>query len=199
MTNAIIVVGAQWHSQARGAAYIFGRNSNGNWVQRQRLVRVESQINDLFGGSVAVDRGMILVGAPGARPPELDPERQSGVVYGFLPGTTQYLESFRLHPPEGLEAFEFGLSIAMFDKYIAVGAARLVEFFDPGDAVVSTYSRDGSSVLPLGIVPRTPNSTSISIANNLLLVGSPYDGGECTDRGDCRGQANLYHLNRFAP
>ena len=37
---------------------------------------------------------------------------------------------------------------------------------------------------------------SVSIANNLLLVGSPFTGS-CLFSFACVGRANLYDLNRF--
>ena len=44
-----------------GAAYIFIRNSLGNWVQTQKLVPAGTA--EGFGSSVAIDEGMIIVGA----------------------------------------------------------------------------------------------------------------------------------------
>jgi hypothetical protein len=81
MTSAIIVVGGG------GAAYILDRNCSGNWVQRQQLVG--SGEPGGFGAAVAVDRGMILVGAPdtivpGREPLPDDYLRVSGLVYGFV-------------------------------------------------------------------------------------------------------------------
>jgi hypothetical protein len=203
MTNAIIVVGAPWHDQARGAVYILGRNKSGSWVQRQKLVAIERQTSDQFGTAVAVDRGMILVGAPTAVPPGLDPDLDfplRGVVYGFLPGTTQYLESFQLYQTrDGLPFQDFGSSIAMFDKRIAVGGSEFSQDGEvEGRALVATYTRDGSSVLPLGFVSHDTTAVSVAIANNLLLVGSPFTGA-CLFAGSCVGRANLYHLNRFEP
>jgi hypothetical protein len=200
MTNAIIVVGAPWNDQARGAAYILARNQSGNWVQRQKLVAIAAQPSDQFGSAVAVDRGMILIGARTAVPPGNPEFPLRGVVYGFLPGTTRYLESFQLYqPPDGLPFQDFGTSIAMFDKRIAVGGSEFSQDSEvEGRALVATYTREGSSVLPLGFVSRETTAVSVAIANNLLLVGSPFTGA-CLFAGSCVGRANLYHLNRFEP
>lgn len=205
MTSAIIVVGGG------GAAYILGRNSSGNWVQRQKLVG--SGEPGGFGDSVAVDRGMILVGAPNTIVPGHEPTPEdpvpsvSGAVYGFVPGGTQYVEAFKLD--QGLDefnAYQFGLSIAMRNDRIAVGASSPFSWFDSESGrqgLVVTYSRDGSIVRPLGIFgdhrsygPRAP--VSIGIANNVLLVGSPFSG-YCPWQERCAGEAVLTDLNRFEP
>jgi hypothetical protein len=198
MTNAIIVVGAPGGE----AAYILARNSSGNWAQRQKLVPPSEPFLS-FGTAVAVDRGMILVGAPGADVPGEDPNSVEGAVFGFLPGATRYVESFRLYPdpdsvPDSLGYWSFGSTIAMFDKRIAIGGLEAPTNDLPW-AIVSTYSRDGSSVLPLGhIRDGRAVSTGMAIANNLLLIGSSRDGSLiCALYGICGGSAALLHLNQF--
>jgi hypothetical protein len=187
MTNSIIVVGSLHQ------AYIFGRNSSGKWVQRQKLVAVDTKPGDGFGLSVAVDRGMILIGAPYADVPGVDPEQANGAVYGFLGGSSGYLESFRLLPRGNL----FGHTIAMFGDRIAVAGADMPAGI-PDTGFVWTYTREGSSLIPLGLALTGPN-TSISIANNLLLVGSPYFYECYTVMMGCTGSAHLFNLNRFVP
>src|SRR5688572_5417010 len=83
------------------AAYTFRRNSSGNWVQAQKLVPAVPA--DGFGTAVAIDRDMILVGAPsvdleggdrGSLTPDFD--IAGGAVFGFLPGASGCIESFKL-------------------------------------------------------------------------------------------------------
>jgi hypothetical protein len=195
MTNVIIVVGSE------GAAYILGRNSNGNWVRRQKLVG--SGEPGGFGAAVAVDRGMILVGAPGTIVPGREPLpddylRVSGVVYGFLPGATRYVEAFKLEQRlDEFSAYQFGQSIAMRNDRIAVGASEEFDFIFRESGLpgfVLTYSRDGSIVRPLGIAS---GGASVDIANNVLLIGSPLSG-YCPFQDSCAGAAALLDLNRFA-
>jgi hypothetical protein len=206
MTNRIIVAGAP----GANAAYILGPNSTGRWVQRQKLVQAAGPSGS-FGSAVAVDRDMILVSAPDALVPGVDVERPlRGLVYGFLPGATQYLESFQLSQhgpdvePDGLpDAWPFGRSIAMFDEHIVIGGDRIEDDGEtPGVALVATYRREGSSVIRVGSlypvdVGVVTVPTSMSIANNLLLVGSPY--GNCPFVAGCTGNATLFHLNRLVP
>jgi hypothetical protein len=211
MTNRIIVVGAPVGGpQFTGEAYILGKNSSGNWVRRQKLVAAGLQNGDDYGRAVAVDRGMILVGSPNATLSEVGNDQPiRGRVYGFLPGGTQYVESFQLSQllpfePGGLpEVWTFGQSIAMFDTHIAVGGSVLEASseFSPR-MVVATFSRAGSSVQRVGTAMDLIGGTepvSISIANNLLLVGSPFGGSSCIFQFECIGDARLFHLKQFVP
>ena len=61
----------------------------------------------------------------------------------------------------------------------------------------NAYVRDGSSVVPLGTVGSEGPPFSISIANNWLLVGSPF-AGYCPYDQNCLGAASVFDLNRFA-
>ncbi|NCC37159.1 MAG: hypothetical protein EOM24_34895, partial [Chloroflexia bacterium] len=49
-------------NDAQGAAYVFTRSGT-SWSQQQKLVADDGAEDDLFGGSVALDRETVLVGA----------------------------------------------------------------------------------------------------------------------------------------
>ena len=55
------VVGSDRANSRKGSAYIFTRNSNGNWIQQAKLDGEET--GDQFGWSVAVDGDTVVVGA----------------------------------------------------------------------------------------------------------------------------------------
>jgi hypothetical protein len=56
-----LLVGARGHL-GRGAAYLYWR-VNGGWIQRAKLTAADGAADDAFGGSVAIDGGLGLVGA----------------------------------------------------------------------------------------------------------------------------------------
>lgn len=187
MTNAIIV------TSAANAAYIFGRNSSGNWTRRQKLLPANPDVSE-FGTAVAVNRGMILVGAPGT----ITSENAIGTVHGFTPGAKRYEETLVLSAPDSIT--RFGYALAMFGDYVAVGGTEFItdpEFQRP--VAVWTYSRIGSTVQLLGQTGFGPGKfpASIAIANNLLLVGSPYDDVCVFFDLPCVGRADFFQLNRF--
>ena len=193
MTKQELVMGSS------GAAYIFRRNSLGNWVQGQKLVPAGTA--EGFGASVAIDQGMIIVGAP-AEDIETefdtpDDHWAGGAAYVFLPGVGRYVESLRLRPrvDEKDAYLDFGMQVAMFGRYITISAVGRPTFQRLAtEGIVFTYTRDGSTVLARGIASAHLQSTSMALANNWLLVG---DLGDQRCFFGCPGSATLYDVNRF--
>ena len=206
MTRRLFVVGSPglFVADAPGnAAYTFRRNSSGNWVQAQKLV--PAVFAPGFGTSVAIDRDMILVGAPFAEAeggdvgsPTPDGHIAGGAVFGFLPGVSGYIESFKLRPrpDERFEYEGFGSEIAMSGARIAVKATGFrppVRILPEG--LVFTYVRNGSSVLAHGITSRQAEITAMGLSNNALLIGAYLDQESC--RFVCVRTARIYDNNLF--
>lgn len=199
MTSRLFVVGSPG-----GAAYTFRRNSSGNWVQAQKLVPAVPA--DGFVAAVAIDRDMILVGAPfvdlegGDQGTPAD-HIAGGAVFGFLPGVSGYIESFKLRPrpDERSEYEQFGSSIAISGARIAVIATG---FLNPNggttpEGLAFTYTRNGSSVLARGIASRQGPVTAMGLSNNALLIGAFADTTSC--RFVCFREAFIYDDNLFEP
>ena len=178
------------------AAYIYGRNSSGNWVRRQKLLPANPDAID-FGFAVAVDRGLILVGAPGT----IFPDQGTGqaAFHGFTPGATSYVETFEISSPV-FGVWRFGSAIAMFGDHVAVISTPFpVDTESPDPVVVATFSRIGSTLQPLGTTGFGPGSfpALIALANNVLLVGSPFESSCDFFSIPCVGRADFFLLNRF--
>lgn len=102
-----------------GAAYVFKRQDAG-WVERQKLIAPDPQQLARLGTSVAVQDGIIAVGAPtadGAMP-------QSGAtyVYRYDPGTDQWHFERKLGPAIVTSNDKFGQSVDIEAGSIVVGA-----------------------------------------------------------------------------
>lgn len=211
VASGVIVIGAPGErsllSDATGAAYVFRRNSSGAWVQRQRLVATETQARDRFGAAVAIDKGMIVIGAPqvdveGGQfgefgTPTPDGHVAGGAAYGFVPVGGSFVETFKLRPrpDENFKYTEFGRQIEMFDKRIVVAALDPAVIRESG-GYVHTYARDGSIVTPVGLAAGFLASNSLALANQWLLVGIPVTT-ECAGTAPCIGEADVFDLNRF--
>ena len=67
LDGSLLLVGAPdadgLSSQNSGAAYLFEKNSDGNWSQTQKLTPSTLSANDNFGYSVAISGNLIFVGA----------------------------------------------------------------------------------------------------------------------------------------
>ena len=57
------IVGAYRDNLARGSAYIFERDSNGNWTFKQKLIADDAASSDYLGWSVAISGNYAIVGA----------------------------------------------------------------------------------------------------------------------------------------
>jgi hypothetical protein len=209
MTNTTLVIGSPvgrgLHFNVpryggTGAAYVFKRNSLGNWAQTQKLEPADPAFG--FGVSVAIDQGMIIVGAPGD---DLETEFDTpdfhwagGGAYVYLPVAGRYLETFRLRPTvEQKFAFvEFGFQVAMFGPNIAITAVAPYGFIDEfPHGFVFVYERNGSS-LPLlkGIGESHLASSSLALFNNQLMIG---DIGDNRCIFGCPGSVTLYNVNQL--
>lgn len=214
MTNRAFVVGSPRGSRRRiaglpaydqsGAAYIFRRGTDGRWKQGQKLLPSEPAPG--FGTSVAIDNDMIIVGAPKidieglpASPATPDGHTAGGAAYVFVPGIGRYVQARKLRPrPDELFQYQdFGYRVAMFGPHVAIGAARpyAPDGLFPFGLVVP-YTRDGTSLLPHGIVQGHVVAASMGLANNWLLLGVPY---ERSCPSGCVGSAHIYDMNRLPP
>ena len=216
----LVVVGA------RSAAYLFRRRSDGSWVHTQKLIAADTSPVESFGGAVAIDRGLIIVGAPdheclesevsfggfcdvsggGTRGP--NGIGAGGAAYGFVPVAGQYVQVFKLRPQpdEHANYHQFGRRIAMMGQYIVIDAAEqsaggdgIFEPFSIRNGLSFTYRRDGSTVTARGLTSGYVASDSIGLANNWLLIGTAHDNQfDCqTELQFCFGEGNIFDLNRF--
>jgi FG-GAP repeat len=189
----VMVVGAP----NKGHAYIYRRNSSGVWQRTQTLVPSDRGTRPDggrggFGTAVAIDRQMIIVGAPFTLDDQSD---FRGAAYGFTPGGGIYVATFMLEPSQDdFRHFFFGRQVAMFDQRIVIGAqSALSSDSELNGFVAVTYARAGSTVTPRSLVVSHLVGTSLSLANYRLLVGQPCS----TAPGLCSGRASFYNLNVF--
>ena len=210
----------------RGAAYLFRRRSDGAWVNMQKLVGADTSPVESFGGAVAIDRDMIIVGAPGHECVEREeweggfcdpsgggptgPAGAGGAAYAFVPVAGRYVQAFKLRPQpdEHANYFAFGRRIVMMGNHIVIDAAAQsspadsqIDIGARADGLTFTYRRDGSTVATRarGVTSGYVASDSIGLANNWLLVGTPFDSNnQCqSERLRCLGEASIFDLNRF--
>jgi FG-GAP repeat len=191
---AIGMAGPVMVASGIGSVHVFRRSSTGVWRHRQTLIASELGTEEGaragFGSAVAIDRGMIIVGAPdfsGA-----DPFSSEGAAYGFVIDGALYVETFKLQP-EGFTA-GFGQQIAMFGERIVVRATTGISTdCDGWQESAFSYTRAGSSVLPRGVAFSPGNGHSMALADQRLLVGT-----SCLDsRFPTPGRALLFRLNVF--
>ncbi len=168
-----VVVGAYGDDGNRGAAYVFTK-TGGAWTSTTtaaKLTASDGEANDEFGVSVAVDEDTVAVGA---HLHDLDVDGASmldaGAVYVFTKpaaGWTSSTESAKLTATDGAAGDEFGISVAIDENTVLVGAHQ-PDYVEEDE----TVSRPGS----VYVFDRDPESGKWS--QTAKLTASNGDGGD---------------------
>ncbi|NND64247.1 MAG: hypothetical protein HKN48_13745, partial [Flavobacteriaceae bacterium] len=144
ISGTYAVIGAVEKNAARGAAYVFERNSSGIWVQVAKLEAPIQQSSDRFGASVAIDGNNIIVGAYHEDEDQNDVNtlQNAGSAYIFSRVTGSWGLSQKIVASDRDTNDYFGYSVGIWDNKIIVGAynrntATLNEY---GGAYAFTYN-----------------------------------------------------------
>lgn len=137
-----IVVGAPFHADARGAAYVFERFGD-VWVETQELAATDGAKSHYFGRSVDVDGERIAIGASSAD----GVGEHTGAAYVFVRepgGSLGWALETKLFAFDGEEYDLFGWSIAVDGDRVVVGASQESELAHWAGAAYA-FRRDGVS------------------------------------------------------
>ncbi|MEM8487267.1 MAG: FlgD immunoglobulin-like domain containing protein [Bacteroidota bacterium] len=128
INNDVIVVGAvdaRENGIKTGAAYVFGRNNDGKWLQEERLIAEDGALNDKYGAAVATNGDYVMVGALDADHSNLN---NPGAVYVYLremgagDADVTWTPIQKLIPGDTQEGDSFGWSVAMSGDRAIIGA-----------------------------------------------------------------------------
>ena len=125
------------NSEARGAVYVFERDEETNlWRESAKLMGSDTEPNDFFGFSLAIENGVALIGAP----------RQNnitGSVYTYtLDHTTgNWTEGTKLNGETTAPNSAFGAAVALDGRQAIIGAAT----HDQGMGIAYIYDFDVES------------------------------------------------------
>ncbi|GAB5497455.1 MAG: hypothetical protein Phyf2KO_25350 [Phycisphaerales bacterium] len=120
--DGVVAVGAPWdndNGDNAGAVYLFDANTG---LQLMKLKPQDGFEGDIFGESVALENGVLAVGAIS----DDDNGSNSGSVYLFDVSTGEELH--KLAPADGIAFSYFGRSVAIDGDLVAVGAERDDDF-----------------------------------------------------------------------
>ncbi|MFL6282771.1 MAG: Calx-beta domain-containing protein [Pyrinomonadaceae bacterium] len=108
-----------------GAAYVFVRDANGQWIQRQKLTAGDGKANDIFSYyAVAIEGNMIVVGARRQDLGSGNPNDNSGAAYIFTRSGTVWNQQAKLSAGGFFRApgDEFGTSVGISRDTVIVSA-----------------------------------------------------------------------------
>ncbi len=122
-----------------GSVQVFFRSETG-WVQHQKLHASDALDNDEFGATLSMSRNYAVVGAP----KKSGVGRRSGAVYIFVRQGTEWVEQAKLLASDETRGDYFGISVAIDDNTVLVGAHRAnsAKFADSG--AVYVFERTGA-------------------------------------------------------
>jgi len=163
INNDTIVVGAYGEDTGgslAGATYIFEKSGE-VWIETQKIQGSDIDGNDYFGYSVAIDNGIIIVGAWG-----------KNSAYTFEYNGSSWVETQKISP--GI-SIEFGRFVAINNDIIAIGA--------PGTAgsLAYVYKNINSSWIEQQQLQGHDTEVSdrfgeyITINNNEIIIASPQE------------------------
>ncbi|CAM9776882.1 unnamed protein product [Heterosigma akashiwo] len=121
LSSSILVVGSYYDDDDgsnSGSAYIFTSNSNGTWVQADKVVASDGASADYFGNSVSrLSNSTFIVSAYG----DDDEGSASGATYVFTSNAGSWLQYDKIVPSDGAagDAFGYGISVLSSQKVVA--------------------------------------------------------------------------------
>ena len=101
-----------------GAAYIFERNENGDWEERQKITASDSMPNLYFGTTVFIAGDSAVVGATSIN------SSTPGAAYVFERSQDGWVEVKKLLASDGESGDVFGDTVSITNDYVIVGARQ---------------------------------------------------------------------------
>jgi hypothetical protein len=182
MDNRVVAVGAHGNSDngpLSGSAYLFDVASG---LQLNKLLPLDGGTNDFFGTTIAIDNGVVAVGA-WADSIFFD---HSGSAYLFDVATG--FQTAKMIPSDGHDRDHFGYAIAMDAGIVAIGAEQ---DGDNGFNSGSAYLFDATNGMEVAKILASDGGgfdyfgSAIATENGIVVVGAQGDD----DNGDASGSA----------
>jgi hypothetical protein len=183
MDGPVAAVAAQ-KDRDGGAVYVL-RFVGGEWVEEQKLTPVDGGAGPIFGHSLAMAGGRIIVGA--------NNDNGTGAAYVYAHDGASWVLEQKLTPPLGTNGDRFGETVAIRGAFCIVSATD-----ENGGAVESgaahVYWWSGEEWLHTQrLVPSDPLveaafGSSIAIGGNLAVIGAVLHD----DIGEGAGQAYAF-------
>ena len=127
-----LVAGATEHNEARGAAYLFHRES-GAWIQRHKIVPSDLGLDSRFGGAVSIDGDWLAIGAAGF---------ESEAVYTYKRNGNSWPQKQRIHTMADQVAFGSALKLDKGNLFISAEATYQGDKINTGKVFMYERSSD---------------------------------------------------------
>ena len=177
-----------------GAAYIFARQGN-SWIQQAKLTANDGDSFDWFGSSVAISGDVAVVGA--IREDGKGINSDSGAVYVFRKIGESWVQEAKVIGRDTREKHNFGYTVKTNGEIFVVGVPKggstgngAVYIFRFQDNV---WRQHGAA-----LIAQSGNNfgQSISLGNQMIIVGSPRDDNDEWEKQIKRGGTGAAYIFR---
>lgn len=175
MHGDLAIIGAYFKDAEQGAAYVFMRDDQDNWVEIKKIMASDAQDGARFGIDVAIQAGTEDTTAVVGAYYQNAPLNNSGMAYVFSKNGTTWTEQ-KIKPESSLTGDSYGISVDIHKKNIVVGA-WLEGINDAGAVYVFSKDGDGIWYEAQKLISDLPRNTrdefgySVAIHENYLAVG----------------------------
>ena len=174
-----------------GSAYIYRYNGS-SWIQEAKINASDGAAGDEFGNVVSIQGNVALIGSP----QDDDHGGASGSVYVYRYNGSSWIQEQKITPSDGAAGDYFGAAVSLDDDVALIGA-RVDDDngTDSGSAYI--YQYDGTSWIQEQKILASDGSAgdwfgmSVSLSNDVALIGSRLDD----DNGTDSGSAYIYRYN----
>ncbi|WP_204345530.1 T9SS type A sorting domain-containing protein [Psychroserpens algicola] len=171
-----LVVGADFEdaiANAAGAAYVFKRDSNGNWNEMQKITASNGATSDRFGFSIDIEGNRIIVGCPfrsfmvgSTNVPS------GGGAYIFERNDADVWNEVQYnYAMDRAQGDKFGNSVAISNGFALVGAFEE----DEDENGENTLNQAGSAYIFDANEPNTLSVTSLNSKSRIQAYPNPVD------------------------
>jgi hypothetical protein len=171
-----------------GSVYVFTRFGT-NWSQQTKFTAADSGAGDEFGGQVALDGDIAVIGARHDDDKGVD----SGSAYVFTRSGTAWSHQAKLTASDGAAGDEFGYSVAISGDTAVIGAPRDDDKSDDsGSAYV--FTRSGSSWSQQAKLAASDGAAgdvfgiSVAISGDTVVIGADL----ADEKGSNSGAAYVF-------
>ena len=180
-----MVIGAHYsrdNGSNSGSAYVFERDSNGNWNKQAKLLANDGNKNERFGLSVSISEETIIIGAH----QDDDNGVDSGSAYVFVRDSNgNWSQQAKLLANDGSTFDKFGSSVSISGETVAIKSQDTSASF--GATYVFTRDSSGNWNQQAKLVANDGSSGdyfgTTSISGNIMIIGSWGDDDQGTDSG----------------
>ena len=173
------IVGASRETIAEGAAYVYSKDSQGNWSFSQRLIANDPNIGAEFGGGVKFSDDYLVVAAGRA---DVDSFQRAGALYVYNYRNNSWEFGTKLVTSDMSNDAELGMNATSLDVEgnTIVGGAPGENFWTGSVYVFTRIGETWSEIQK--IISPTPNENDVfgigvSLSGDYLVIGaSEVDG-----------------------